>query len=85
MKFIKSFIDWLRPSIEDHTGAASYRRLTALVFVILDLYIVATEKIKTQLMLNVHYSILVFVLVLIGIVTVQNVLTFLNKDKVENQ
>lgn len=80
-KVIKGFLSWIRPSFQDNDGTASYRRLTAFFLVMLDAYIIIAGKITTGLMLNVHYTLLASFLLITGIITTQNVLQFLNKDK----
>lgn len=82
---MRALINWIKPSFEDDKGSASYRRLTAFTFAALDLYIVGFDKVDSDIMLHVHYSILVFVLLLIGIVTVQNILTFFKKSNDESK
>lgn len=75
---MNKLIQWLRPSFEDNEGKSSYRRLTALFFVLVDGYLLYADRIKTPIMLNVHYSLLVFILCMTGIVTVQNIIDFKN-------
>jgi hypothetical protein len=81
MKFIK----WLRPSFEDNDGKASYRRITAFVMVCLISYMVVYEKVQIELHFKVFLSLLITLLLLIGIVTTQNILTFFNKKSDENE
>lgn len=75
---INKLIQWLRPSFEDSSDKSSYRRLTAFFFVIADGYLLYADRIKTPIMLNVHYSLLIFILIMTGIVTVQNIIDFKN-------
>lgn len=75
---MNKIIQWLRPSLEGEDGKSSYRRLTALFFVLVDGYLLYADRIKTNVMLNVHYSLLIFILCMTGIVTVQNIIDFKN-------
>lgn len=76
---MKKFIAWIRPSFEDNTGKASYRRITAFVFVWLMCYMVVCDKIKSDIHLKVFYAIEVGLMLMTGIVTTQNILTYFNK------
>lgn len=75
---MNKIIQWLRPSLEGDDGKSSYRRLTALFFVLVDGYLLYADRIKSTVMLNVHYSLLIFILCMTGIVTVQNIIDFKN-------
>lgn len=77
------FIQWIRPSFEDNDGKSSYRRITAFVFVCLISYMVVFDKVQQEVHLKVFYSMLVTLLLLIGIVTAQNILTFFNRKNDE--
>lgn len=79
------FIAWLKPSLEGEDNKSSYKRLTALFFVIMDGYIIYSGKINSEIMLWVHYSILAFILLMTGIISAQNIIEFKNgkKDKEE--
>lgn len=71
-------IQWIRPSFEDNEGKSSYRRFSAFYAICMDAYIIIGDKITNETMLWVHYSLLVYSLVMTGIVTVQNILDFKN-------
>ena len=73
-----NIIQWLRPSFEDNDGKSSYRRLSAFYAICMDAYIILADKITNDTMLWVHYSLLVYSLVMTGIVTVQNIIDFKN-------
>jgi|GEM_PF-6453326 len=77
------FINWLKPSFEDNHGKSSYRRITAFVFVCLISYMIIFDKVQQEVHLKAFYSMLVTLLLLIGIVTTQNILTFLNRKNDE--
>lgn len=72
---------WIKPSLEGEDNKSSYKRLTALFFVIMDGYIIYSGKIDSEIMLWVHYSILAFILLLTGIISAQNVIEFKNGSK----
>ncbi|TZF84506.1 hypothetical protein FW774_05830 [Pedobacter sp. BS3] len=78
---MKRLINWIRPSFEDNDGKASYRRITAFVFVCLICYMVIWNRIQTEIHLKAFFALLITLLLLIGIVTVQNILTFFHRDK----
>lgn len=78
---MKKLIQWLKPSFEGTDGKVSYRRLTAFLFCWIDAYIILTAKVNTEIMLNVHYSILAFILLLTGIITTQNILQFFKRNE----
>ena len=80
-----NIIQWVKPSFEDNDGKSSYRRFTAFFFVIADGYLLYADRIKSDIMLSVHYSLLAFILILTGIVTFQNIIDFKNgKTEVKN-
>lgn len=81
---MKKFITWIRASFEDNTGKSSYRRITTFVFVCLISYMVIWDKVKTDIHFKVFLSLLVTMLLLIGIVTTQNILQFFNKPSKTN-
>ena len=73
---MRKIILWLKPSFEDADGTASYRRISAFVFVCLICFMVLGDKITSDLKLRAFYALLVTFLLLVGIVTTQNILTF---------
>lgn len=77
-------IKWIRPSFEDNTGKASYRRMTAFVFVCLICYMIIWDKVKTELQFKVLLALLITLMLLIGVVTAQNLLTFFNKPTTQD-
>lgn len=74
-------IQWIKPSFEDAHGTASYRRISAFIFVVLICFMVFCDKIKTTESLHAFYALLVTFLLLVGIITTQNILTFFNKKE----
>ena len=70
---------WIRPTFEGSDGKLSFRRSTAFVYVIVDLFIIMTGRIASVEMLHVHYSILLFILIMTGIITVQNLMELMPK------
>jgi len=79
INLIKKLIAWIRPSFEGNDHKLSFRRITAFVYVLVDLYITMTGRIASVEMLHVHYSILLFILILVGIITTQNLMEMLPK------
>ena len=79
------FINWIKPSFEDNDGTASYRRITAFILICLISYMVLWDVIKTPISLNAFYALLTTFLLLVGIVTAQNILTFFNKKSDEKE
>lgn len=80
----KTFMDmvaWIRPTFEGQDGKASFRRFSALTLIILDIYLVVCDKLSESDRLNVYFANLVTVLLIIGIVTTQNILEFFNRGK----
>lgn len=73
---MRKIILWLKPSFEDADGTASYRRISAFVFVCLICFMVLGDKITSDLKLRAFYALLVTFLLLVGILTTQNILTF---------
>lgn len=80
-KLFFDFVNWAKPSFEGQNGTASFRRFTAFFLVMLDMYLILADKINEDQRVNVYYANLVAVLLIIGIVTTQNVLQFFNRGK----
>lgn len=80
----KGFLDlihWLKPSFEGQHGTASFRRFTAFWLVVLDAYLIFADKLSESDRVNVYYANLAAILLIIGIVTTQNILQFFNRGK----
>jgi len=81
---IKSLVVWIKPSFEGEKGSASSRRLTAFTVMGMYMYsrIIFTSKITDPYWLLLgSITDAIFVLVLFGIVTVQQVLAL--KDEIK--
>lgn len=76
-RFLRA-IAWLRSSVEGDDGKPSHRKLTTFTFVALIVYMVVV-RLNSQIELNAFYALLVMIGVLIGIVTVDNVLRFFGR------
>lgn len=76
---LKKFKDWIIPSFEGEDGKASFRRLTAFVLIIFESYMVFGDKIPEESRISLYYANLITILLIIGIVTTQNVLEFFNR------
>lgn len=76
-RFLRAIV-WLRSSVEGDDGKPSHRKLTTFTFVSLIVYMVIV-RLNSQIELNAFYSLLISSLVLIGIVTVDNVLKFFGR------
>ncbi len=63
-------IKWLKPSIEDNSGQASYKRLTIFAFVLASLGAFVNKAIDTTYMLHAYYANLILIAVMMGWVTV---------------
>lgn len=84
----KKIFNYLKPSFEGNDGKISYRRLTAFVYVITDVWLLVTGKINSIETLHAHYSLLIFILLLTGIITAQNILQVISirkNNNIENQ
>jgi hypothetical protein len=84
---IDSVWNWLRPTVEGEDGKSSARRITA--FIVTALYVLGNIQVfyiikDTSLVMDVLILDAVFILVLFGIITIQNILTFF-KMKNENK
>lgn len=73
MKILNTFINWFSPSLEDANGSASYRRLSALVFIGLIIYMIVADTIKDQIHLYAFYALLTTFLLLVAVVTIDSV------------
>lgn len=82
---IWDFLRWLKPSFEGGHGTASFRRFTAFWLVILDAYLIIADKLEESARIYVYYANLVTVLLIIGILTTQNVLEFFNRGNKNGQ
>lgn len=92
IKFSK-ILQWIIPSFEDNKGQASYKRLTAFALLALDSYLIIKDKIINEIMLNLHYSLLIAMLLTAAIITTENIVTVVSivkgslpeKDKKEEE
>jgi hypothetical protein len=76
---LKRIINWIRPSLEGDDNKSSYRRLSALVLLMLMVYLGVAGKITNTTM---FYALLVYsstFLMLVGILTADNIITFVSK------
>lgn len=78
---MKRIIQWLKPSLEGDDNKSSYRRLSALVILMLMTYVTAAGKITTMIGLYVLMTHAVVFLLLVGIITADNIITLVNKYK----
>lgn len=77
-------INWIKPSLQDDKGESSYKRLTILAFVIASLYAFVTSKIDTSFMLHAYYANLTLISVMMGWVTVPQIIKLLKiKENVD--
>lgn len=72
---------WLRPSLEGDDGKASYRRLSALVFILLICYMVLADKIQSNIHLYAFYGLLGTFLLLAAVITTSDIIKFKNGEK----
>lgn len=72
-------VRWLKPTVEGPDGVASFRRFVAFTLIILDIFLVVGDKLNEGQRLAVYYANLVTVLLIIGIITTQNILEFFNR------
>ncbi len=75
------FFNWLKQSLEDENGQASYKRIGIAIFLFLIAYMVLGKMIITLLWLNAFYALLIASSVWVGLVTIPQVLQFLGRDK----
>ena len=73
-----NIIQWIRPSFEGEDGKSSYRRLSAFYALCMDMYLILADKITNPIIEHVHYSLLIYSLVMTGIVTIQNIIDLKN-------
>jgi len=78
---VSKFWNYIKSVVEGDDDRLSLRRLVAIVLAWLIVHLTVKEKIQTQLQLDALYSIEMVFLLLIGIITVNNLLTFFNKGK----
>jgi hypothetical protein len=78
-------INWLKQSLEDENGQASYKRIGIAIFLFLIAYMVLAKMIITVLWLNTFYALLLSSSVWVGLVTIPQVLQFMGRDKNNNQ
>ena len=79
-EWYKRAINWLGESFqEEKTGKVSARRITAFALTSLNFYMVVFDKIPSEYRLNIYYANLLVVCLILAIVTVDHVLTILNK------
>lgn len=74
-------VRWVKPSFEGQDGTASFRRFVAFSLILLDIFLVICDKLNEEQRLAVYYANLATVLLIIGIVTTQNILEFFNRGK----
>jgi hypothetical protein len=79
------FLNWLKQSLEDENGQASYKRIGIAIFLFLIAYMVLGKMITTPLWLNAFYALLIVSSVWVGLVTIPQVLQFLGRDKNNNR
>jgi len=75
--------NYIKSIWEGEDNRLSLRRLVAILLAWLIVHLTVKEKIQTQLQLDALYSIEMLFLLLIGIITTNNLLTFFNKGKDE--
>jgi len=78
---MKRILQWLRPSLEGDDGKASYRRLSAWAILMLMIYMTAAGKLTTMIGLYILITHAVVFLLLVGIITADNIITLVNKYK----
>lgn len=78
---MKKILDYLLHMMEGSDNGLSIRRVIALVLLGFIGYLIIGEQITSQLTLNALYALLVSVLLLISVVTADNLISVLKKDK----
>lgn len=76
---VMPFILWMKRSFEEN-GEPSSRRFGAAHCMMLITYIIIS---KSEINIYMWYSLLVLTGLMWGLITAQNILSFLNKDKTE--
>jgi hypothetical protein len=76
---IPKFVDWIAHTFEGGDGKASFRKMTAFILIILNIYLLVFDKLMIEDRVHVYYANLLTISIIIGIVTTQNILAFLNR------
>jgi len=77
---VNKFWNYIKGVFEGGDGQLSLRRLISFVMVWLIAHMVVKEKIHTQFQLSALYSIEITMLLLISVITVDNLLTFFKSN-----
>ena len=67
-------IKWIRSSFEDNSGQSSHKRLTIFAFVLASLGAFAFKQIDSSFMLHAYYANLTLIAIMMGWVTVPQIL-----------
>lgn len=78
-------IDWVRPSLQDKDGTASYRRLSALAFIALIVYMTISSKFETYAQLYAFYGLIAAFLLLAAVITADNIIMGLRTFRGANE
>ena len=71
----REFITWVKPSFEGTDGKASYRALSAFILLLLICYKVIFDKSRSNIDLNILYSLEATFLLLTSVISAQNIIT----------
>lgn len=78
------FINWFKGSLEDAAGTASFRRIYNWILISLISFLVIYHALKHNLTQTIIYEILLLLIagfLNIGVVTIDNILRFFNRNK----
>lgn len=78
---MKKVLDYILHMMEGNDNGLSIRRVIAMILLGFIGYLILGDRITTQLVLNAFYALLTAILLLISVITIQNILEFFNKPK----
>lgn len=78
------FFKWFKGSLEDATGTASFRRIYNWLIISLVMFLVVWHAVYYNLSKLILYEILILLIagfLNIGVITIDNILRFMNRNK----
>lgn len=76
---MKKLIHWIKLSMDGEDERPSHRKLTTFAMVMMACFMIFASKVNTQIHLYAFYAILTVVCVLIGVVTISDILKFFGR------
>ncbi len=78
---MKRFLLWLKPSFEGDDNKSSFRRISAFIILLVMIYVGVAGTVTSMLHLYVLAIYATAFLMLVGIITIDNILTLINTYK----